>query len=345
MNIGRPQRLGYFSCHICPDGKSETYHEDKSSLTYLCPDYNEIKRFDLTKGFEEIKKWERVFSEKLHILQWIIENIDKLTVDSNSGLIGDFICHSSRSLKTLMVNLLYNENKWTMIAVKVRGVIILNEMDNGQCKEDFKVHRLYGRYAGYKLYEILTCTFTGSNLQSSHDNGNHDSFYTVNKLRINNLTLLYSDRVHCVADKSQFDKPLDEMETVQIRSRPSIWSKDSYRWYWIQRKCYWLAEAKFSGNDKIICGLKGRNNQLDYVETLSANQLEKDQDEDYFSICGDYFVQQLSLIKSMVNEELVPFKITCDNRANLNCFKLNQSIEQFIPSWFIEGKLPESSNY
>lgn len=343
-NFDKPKLIGCFSCQLNEDGNSETYHGDKSSLRYCCFDrFEDYIDIDLLESYSRTTLIGRVPVTEIHVLRWIIDNSESLAENQETGSIADFIFHS-RVIRSIMATPFIPKDDWTLIAVKVRGSIILAEMDTEQRRNDVSYQiedRLKGSYAGYKFLEKLTRYPDGSRASTAF-NGARDSFYTVTRSKVGGHTLLYSNRVDCIVDENQFEKPLEQMKFAQIKTRGHNWNdnKNTRRRFYQNRIIGWWTEALISGIDTIICGDKRPNNTVQKVSQIQANSLLQRSNQWSPSTCVQFLEKTLTFIKEMVTEELTVYKIICDPHTGIKARKLSDPVDKHIPSWYINGQSP-----
>ncbi|XP_053212386.1 decapping and exoribonuclease protein-like [Panonychus citri] len=307
---------------------------------------------DLLVGFHPEKTWGRVPPGEMHILRWFNDNFYECThqednEEDDEGKVEevsiDFICYT-RMLRSVMNAPYNNRQDWICIAIKVRESIILDEIDtpSRQASTDGQTNRQKAAsYAGYKFEEIITRRYDGVH-RPTHDEGNRDSFYIVSKVKLNKHTILYCNRVDCALNKDQLDKPVDKMEFAQIKTRSANYytAHQAKTFFWRKKVIPWWIESMLGNINQIVCGDKDDNFYIRKISKLQVNSLPDERNIWSPRTCVTFLDMFLSFIKSMVTDELTPYRFYCVPGKAIVCQKMNEPVENYLPSWFINDEEP-----
>ena len=196
-------------------------------------------------------------------------------------------------------------------------------------------------YAGYKFKEKITRRFDGSH-RPTYAEGNHDSFYIVSKAKLNSHTLLYCNRVDCAVNKAQLDKPIQEMQFAQIKTRSENYFKinQAKNFFWRKKVIAWWLESKLGNIDEIICGDKNHDYVITKVSRMRVSDLPEERNFWSPRTCVSFLDIVLKFIKSMVTEELTPYRFYCVPGVKIICQKIEEPVEKYLPTWFINDEYP-----
>ncbi|XP_053200486.1 decapping nuclease DXO homolog [Panonychus citri] len=312
----------------------ETYFSDKSALRYYSQPRH--SRVNLMGGFSNGLKWGRVPHEEMPLLRWVLEASDR-----ESELSSDFICHS-RVLRTILSTPCNAEDDWAIVAVKVGRSIILKEVDTDRRKIEKlrqKGSSNAGSYAGFQFISKYTRRFDGTRVPTLTD-GHRDSFYLVTQSRINSHSIICANRTDCLEDKSQYEKPLEEMKFVKLATRSHYWNDPRRDAFWHKRAANWWAEGIVSGITTILCGQKTHGNRVGKVIQEDVKCLPHIGHPWEPNTCFNWLDQTLSVIKLKVVEDLVPYRFYYQPDGKPSYSKLDEPVENYVPRWFIERKQP-----
>ncbi|KYN35186.1 Protein Dom3Z [Trachymyrmex septentrionalis] len=339
--------IGHFSI----DGDSE-YHDDLSQLKYyISPSNPNYVNFDLNKNNESTKHKSTSHIKLDHILKWISHNfrtLEKpLSVQEERWLDFDFICARGLIKTILSTPYINNENhEWIICASKYRGTIYLCKFHSDKEEQKYLMASDYEKQVtsrGFKFEQYMLADHPSHIPNPEQPLNECEEFNCMFKAKFDTYSLLYGAEIDGISSQHSIrDTLVDKrFELIELKTYP-MYDKNMYGKVPCERVSMWWSQSYLVKTNKIIFGLKDRNNKVRKINEYSICDLPYLSKKNYCTKTSKLFCKIfLDNVKRIVikdhNECMYKFQWELTDKDVVKYTEESPNNERFffLKPWFI----------
>ncbi|XP_074095046.1 LOW QUALITY PROTEIN: decapping and exoribonuclease protein-like [Cotesia typhae] len=340
----RPKAIGYYSID-----SSRSICFDSSQLTYYKPPKNYEVNFNLNQGIESVKrKIKPTKHEKIDtFLQWIVNNIDKIRADPESGrsLQPNIVCF--RGLLSRLIKTAYDEREgWIICAAKWKGTIYLMAFDTeaekfeilNQTEKDLQFSSW-----GFKFEQYILTDEPNKSPDTSKPVDEREEFCCVFQSHLNDNKLLYAAEMDGVySDKLLSDPlPIENLRFIELKTSRLV---DNERQFSNLKKfkfIRWWSQSFLVGIDTILCGFRDDKGVVRRLENYRVADLPKISERFWSaSVAMNFCDEFLNYVKKTVTKiyDHTIYKFERIPHSHIVMTEVPPTSEYaFLPKWFLDS--------